>query len=350
MNEIRNMSPEEISAAGELRRKKKRAKKLAGLISLAVILAVLAVVYAVAAPLLSGEKDQDQLQTETIAVASLKKEDIKAVSYKNGETGDTVGLTLDSGTSRWIYAADSDYPVKQTVISDMITALTSLTAEREITEPNELSEYGLDKPSLEISVTSSNGDITGFTVGSYNGYAKCYYLTVSGSASVFTVSGDLTDKFDYTLDELIELQTLPSSVKFVSYTVTLPDGTTNTYSDEALLSQLEALSLMGWEKYKPTDDEKAAFGLDGETAVTIKVTYSESKAVSAENSSSQSVDVTSDYTLRVGGAVPPAEGESGSTQRYLFYGDSEIVYTADSSILGTLISGVAPAADTDAEQ
>lgn len=346
MEDIKNMSAEELSAAGELRRKKKRARRLATLILLAVVFAVLAVVYAVAAPLLSEKEDSDQGQSETIAVTSLK--DVTSLSYTDGKTGETVDLELDSQSSRWLYALDNDYPVKQTVASDMIAAVTSLSAEREITEPQELSEYGLDKPTLKIKAASADGESCDFTVGAYNDYAGCYYLSVSGSSSVFTVSKEFADKFDYTLDDLIELQMLPSSVKFVSYSVTMPDGTTNIYNDEALLSQLESLTLMGWEKYKPTEEEKAAFGLDKDTAVTVKVTYSESKAVSAENSSSQSVDVTSDYTLHIGGAVPPAEGESGSTSRYLFYGDSEIVYTADSSIIGTLISGVAPAADTEA--
>ncbi len=33
-------------------------------------------------------------------------------------------------------------------------------------------------------------------------------------------------------------------------------------------------------------------------------------------------------------------GENSSSQRYLFYGDSPIVYKADSSILDALISGI----------
>ena len=161
---------------------------------------------------------------------------------------------------------------------------------------------------------------------------------------MFAIESSFKTKFNYTLDDLIVLESLPSGeLTFKEYTVTMPDGTENLYSDENLLTLFDDLELTGWADYKPSDEEITVYGLDSSSAVKMVVNYDEAKSIDTEENSdisNASVSVSGTYTLTVGGYVLDENGENSSSQRYLFYGDSPIVYKADSSILDALISGI----------
>ena len=89
---------------------------------------------------------------------------------------------------------------------------------------------------------------------SYNSYSQTYYMSVTGSDSVFAIESSFKTKFNYTLDDLIVLESLPSGeLTFKEYTVTMPDGTENLYSDENLLTlfdDLESVSYTHLDVYK----------------------------------------------------------------------------------------------------
>lgn len=328
---------------GELRRKRKRKAQLARLVGLVAVCAVLAVGYAVAVPHLSEE--EAETPDTSVPILNLTEEDVLSVSYTSSG-GETVSLSYDSTASKWLNASDAGYPVTQMPISAMATAVAQITAEREIVTPDEFSVYGLDEPSLTISVSYADGNDRVFKIGDYNEYIGYYYMCIDGAASVYTVSEDMVTAFDYTLDDLIELETLPSGsdITFTSYTVTMPSGESHTYEDEALIGLLSELAFTGWEKYDPTEEDKASFALGADTAVTITVNYEQKKTVAVEDgsSSASTVAVEGSYLLTVGGYYTDENGEASTSERWLMYDDSKIVYKADASLLDTLIAGVAP--------
>ena len=339
---------------GEERRKKKRAKKLGRLAAMLAVCAALAVTYAVISPLLSDDDSQtgEIDETASISVTSYDESNVRQMSYTDG-SGETVSLIFDEASSAWLYAGDPDYPVNQTTAAAMASAASAVSAVREITAPEAEDSYGLDSPVLTVSITFSDDSTVTYKVGDYNSYSQTYYMSVTGSDSVFAIESTLKTKFSYTLDDLIVLESLPSNdLTFKSYTVTMPDGTENSYSDENLLALFEDLELTGWADYKPSDEEKTVYGRDNSLAVKMIVNCDESKSINTdENSdiSNTSVSVAGTYTLTVGGYVLDENGENSSSQRYLFYGDSPIVYKADSSILDALISGIADSSETSSE-
>ena len=342
----------EYSDNGEERRKKKRAKKLGRLAAMLAVCAALAVTYAVVSPLLSEDNSQsdDTGDTAIISVTSYDDDNTRYISYTDSD-GKTVNLIFDTASSTWLYADDTDYPINQTTAAAMAVAASSVSAVRELTAPESEDSYGLDSPILTVSVTFSDDSTVTYKVGDYNSYSQTYYMSVTGSDSVFAIESSFKTKFNYTLDDLIVLESLPSGeLTIKEYTVTMPDGTENLYSDENLLTLFDDLELTGWADYKPSDEEITVYGLDSSSAVKMVVNYDEAKSIDTEENSdisNASVSVSGTYTLTVGGYVLDENGENSSSQRYLFYGDSPIVYKADSSILDALISGIADSSETD---
>ncbi len=340
---------------GEERRKKKRAKKLGRLAAMLAVCAALAVTYAIVSPLLSEDDSQsgDTEDTANISVTSYNKDNARYISYTNSD-GETVGLNFDTASSTWLCADDADYPINQTTAASMASAASSVSAVRELTAPEAEDSYGLDSPVLTISVAFSDDSTVTYKIGDYNSYSQTYYMSVTGSDSVFAIESSLKTKFSYTLDDLIVLDSLPSGdLTFKEYNVTMPDGTENSYSDENLLSLFDELELTGWADYKPSDEKKAEYGLDNLSSVKMVVNYDEAKAINTEENSDMSntsVSVSGTYTLTVGAYVLDDSGENSSSQRYLFYGDSPIVYKADSSILDALISGIADSSESDGSE
>lgn len=100
-------------------------------------------------------------------------------------TGKTVNLIFDTASSTWLYADDTDYPINQTTAAAMAVAASSVSAVRELTAPESEDSYGLDSPILTVSVTFSDDSTVTYKVGDYNSYSQTYYMSVTGSDSVF---------------------------------------------------------------------------------------------------------------------------------------------------------------------
>lgn len=83
---------------------------------------------------------------------------------------------------------EKGYEVNASVAEELRDTLANLTSQNEIAAGEDESEYGLDKPSMTITVTLSDGAEHSVEVGSLNSMLQAYYIRVDHSGTLYTMS------------------------------------------------------------------------------------------------------------------------------------------------------------------
>ena len=97
-------------------------------------------------------------------VTDIATEDVKAFSYQyNNET-----LSF----------------VKEDAVGTLVTTAAQLTADQEIRDYEDLSEYGLETPSNTITLTTGDGTTT-LLIGNKNDMLSQYYVKTDQSDSIY---------------------------------------------------------------------------------------------------------------------------------------------------------------------
>lgn len=134
-------------------------------------------------------------------VAYSANEGVTLISYFDAD-GTEVKLSLNGDT--WESAHDAEFPVNQSLAIAMAEKLKLVSAYRKIDDVTDLAQYGLDSPSLTVSVTSK-GESTAFSVGSQNTHTQQYYFTKKDDNTVYTIDSLFLSAFSYSLYELAVL-------------------------------------------------------------------------------------------------------------------------------------------------
>lgn len=220
----------------------------------------------------AAEAAEEAAANATIMVADYDYTTITDITYEKAGH-DRLSFVV-KGTA-WEYLADSHFPLNSEKITAMAGAIASIGAGRRVDEGSP-SDYGLDSPEYEIVVKYSDGSAHTYRIGDYNSFASGYYFSADGE--MYIIPSGLTSYFDYDLDDLLVLDTLPSSdwteTGYIqSVTVSL-DGVTSeiTGADEieTVIANVKKLYLNDCADWYATDDEKAACGIDGDDYVSVK--------------------------------------------------------------------------------
>lgn len=148
---------------------------------------------------LSAKNASASEAAKTIAILpDLQAEEISQLmwAYK-GET-----VTLHKSNQTWQAAEDAALTIDQSYPAAMLAALTSLTASRELSGIELTGEYGLTAPSYVYVITTNEQQEIVLTVGDRSSINSDYYLSVSGSDSVYLVNDTLISAFLYNLADL----------------------------------------------------------------------------------------------------------------------------------------------------
>ena len=132
----------------------------------------------------------------TIPLSSFAADDLTelAVTY-NGETN-----TLTVADGSWTLAEDPAYHLDATTCNTMVTALSALNANRQLTEePGE--DYGFTNESLTVTVTAA-GETNTFTFGAENAATGDIYLKKAGDDALYTVAASKAACFALSRAEL----------------------------------------------------------------------------------------------------------------------------------------------------
>ncbi len=291
------------------------------IILLATLLILLAAFFGLRA---FNDREEERIKEEEQAsqVEITKLSALQSISYKN-ETGE---ISLTKQEDQWVFSDEPKVKLDQSYITAMESAITDLTATRELEDPDELSYYGLEEPVCEIRAEDEDGTETTIYVG--NGTDSDYYLTADDKEKVYTGGSSLMSAVQYEKKQLIENDTVPSIGKDNVAKITiqgLEDGdvsyTAKDNEDEigTILGGVGALSFGDCEDYNVTGKALAGYGLNKKSRITLTITYKDD-------------DKEKNFCLYIG------KPDDTSTYRYVQVKDSNIVNKALTDTVDNLLN------------
>lgn len=302
-------------------------KKTVKLVSAVVVLGVLCAAYEGVNFYVTSQEEKETEENDTsVDLVSLEADDITAVSF----TADQNKVEFDKKDDSWTEKSDANFPVNQDTVDSAVKGVASLTADQEISDVEDMSQYDLDNPQNTITLTTADGD-TSLQIGMESSNNQYYVKKEDDDKNVYLVSSSSIEPFMGTLYDFAESGTFPSVTsatitdvkvdKENSYELTqdadnlfwnVSDGKTTEKADTTKAGTVtSAVGSLAYDKfvdYNCTDDSK--YGFDNPYAV-ITVKYTE------EEQETQTVEKT--LTIYVG-------DETGD-DRYVKVDDSKEVYT-----------------------
>ena len=288
-----------------------------------IILLVMILLLIVANGAASAWNDKSEKKKEKEAEASkiylTDAGDITAYSYSDGNQN----MSFTKADDTWEYDEDNEIPVNQDTVQSTADAIRQMEAVRELENPDQLSDYGLDKPSYTILFQDNDGVTTEILIG--NGAGENYYATVGDSGKVYTISSDFQNYLQFDLTNLVQYDTVPSigSGNLKSVTIT-ENGTDTVYEDDDQVGELAGgfgtLSLTDCVNYHASTEDLAEYGLDEGQRITAKAIYTDSS------------DKEQTFTVYLG------KTDDAGENRYIMVDGSDMVYRISETVAQNMIS------------
>ena len=315
-------------------------KKTVKLVSAVVVLGVACGAYVgVNSYVSSQEAKEAEEEDKSVDLISLKADDVTAVSFK----ADDADVEFDKKDDSWTEKSDADFPVNQDTVDNAVKGVASLTADQEISDVEDLSQYELDDPQNTITLTTADGDTT-LQVGMESSNNQYYVKKEDDDKNVYLVSSTSLEPFMGGLYDFAESGTFPSvtSATITDVKVDKEDGYELTQDADNLFWNVSdgkdtekadttkagnvtsAIGSLAYDKfvdYNCTDDAK--YGFDDPYAV-VTVKYTEEEAVESdeeESSEDEQETRTVEKTLTI------YVGDETGDDRYVKVDDSKEVYT-----------------------
>ena len=276
-------------------------KKTVKLVSAVVVLGVLCAAYEGVNFYVTSQEEKETEENDTsVDLVSLEADDITAVSF----TADQNEVEFDKKDDSWTEKSDANFPVNQDTVDSAVKGVASLTADQEISDVEDMSQYDLDNPQNTITLTTADGD-TSLQIGMESSNNQYYVKKEDDDKKVYLVSSSSIEPFMGTLYDFAESGTFPSVTsatitdvkvdKENSYELTqdadnlfwnVSDGKTTEKADTTKAGTVtSAIGSLAYDKfvdYNCTDDSK--YGFDDPYAV-ITVKYTEEEAVESDEDS-----------------------------------------------------------------
>ena len=134
------------------------------------------------------------------------------------ESGDTVfDLSLNVGT--WQTTGNPSYTVKQTAVQSLADTLSELQGTRRLENVSNAADYGIEGGSFQVTASWSDGTQTTYTLGDATPFADGYYLQLSDSADVYTITTNLSSTFSKTLTDMASMESIQTAETITRVTV-----------------------------------------------------------------------------------------------------------------------------------
>ena len=319
-------------------------KKTVKLVSAVVALGVACGAYVgVNSYVSSQEAKEAEEEDKSVDLVKLKADDVIAVSFK----ADDAEVEFDKKDDSWTEKSDADFPVNQDTVDNAVKGVASLTADQEISDVEDLSQYDLDDPQNTITLTTADGDTT-LQVGMESSNNQYYVKKADDDKNVYLVSSTSLEPFMGGLYDFAESGTFPSvtSATITDVKVDKEDGYELTQDADNLFWNVSdgkdtekadttkagtvtsAIGSLAYDKfvdYNYTDDAK--YGFDDPYAV-VTVKYSEEEAVESDEDT-EDTDSSEDEqdTQTVEKTLTIYVGDETGDDRYVKVDDSKEVYT-----------------------
>lgn len=305
-------------------------KKTVKLVSAVVVLGVLCAAYEGVNFYVTSQEEKETEENDTsVDLVSLEADDITAVSF----TADQNEVEFDKKDDSWTEKSDANFPVNQDTVDSAVKGVASLTADQEISDVEDMSQYDLDNPQNTITLTTADGDTT-LEVGMESSNNQYYVKKADDDNNVYLVSSTSIEPFMGTLYDFAESGTFPSVTsatitdvkvdKENGYELTqdadnlfwnVSDGKTTEKADTTKAGTVtSAIGSLAYDKfvdYNCTDDSK--YGFDDPYAV-ITVKYTEDEAVESDEDSEESTDADTEESTTDEAAADTSEDADASDE------------------------------------
>lgn len=182
--------------------------KTVKLVSGVAVLAVLSCAYlGVTSYVDSREKKEAEAQDTSVSLVDMEAENLTSVSFLSEDGEQEI---FEKKEDVWTKKGEEDFPVSQDTIDGAVNNLASLDADQELTEPEELSEYDLDKPQNKIVLTTQDGSETVLLVGMKNEVSGQYYIKKPDKDNVYLVSETVLTPFMGNAYSFAEAEAFPT--------------------------------------------------------------------------------------------------------------------------------------------
>lgn len=305
-------------------------KKTVKLVSAVVVLGVLCAAYEGVNFYVTSQEEKETEENDTsVDLVSLEADDITAVSF----TADQNKVEFDKKDDSWTEKSDANFPVNQDTVDSAVKGVASLTADQEISDVEDMSQYDLDNPQNTITLTTADGD-TSLQIGMESSNNQYYVKKEDDDKNVYLVSSSSIEPFMGTLYDFAESGTFPSVTsatitdvkvdKENSYELTqdadnlfwnVSDCKTTEKADTTKAGTVtSAVGSLAYDKfvdYNCTDDSK--YGFDDPYAV-ITVKYTEEEAVESDEDSEESTDADTEESTTDEAAADTSEDADASDE------------------------------------
>lgn len=305
-------------------------KKTVKLVSAVVVLGVLCAAYEGVNFYVTSQEEKETEENDTsVDLVSLEADDITAVSF----TADQNEVEFDKKDDSWTEKSDANFPVNQDTVDSAVKGVASLTADQEISDVEDMSQYDLDNPQNTITLTTADGD-TSLQIGMESSNNQYYVKKEDDDKNVYLVSSSSIEPFMGTLYDFAESGTFPSVTsatitdvkvdKENGYELTqdadnlfwnVSDGKTTEKADTTKAGTVtSAIGSLAYDKfvdYNCIDDSK--YGFDDPYAV-ITVKYTEEEAVESDEDSEESTDADTEESTTDEAAADTSEDADASDE------------------------------------
>ncbi len=148
-----------------------------------------------------------------------KEAEDNSVMLNDFEADSIVNLTVTSKDENfafvkegdtWILQGEEDYPLSQSKLTSMAAGIAKLSATRMVVEnPEDLSEYGLNQPSILIKAVTTEGKEYSLQIGDKLPTDTDYFGTTSDD-TVYVIPMATRTKYAVTKEELFDVESSPS--------------------------------------------------------------------------------------------------------------------------------------------
>lgn len=212
--------------------------KIKTLISLLVLCAIAFLAY-----FIISANSSSQTTNEPNSYVYVDQNDIDSVRVFTFDASlqDEVSLTYSSKIG-WCLDHNEHIPLKNTETRAIISAFSTVVATQKVeSASSDLSEYGLDNPSYNVSIKAL-GNTKHYYFGDFNKSLNSYYFKTDQSSTIYLVPANYIENLKISIIDLLNPNELPNLNNIQSATVTSVSGAV-TVADEALISALSSLSI-----------------------------------------------------------------------------------------------------------
>jgi hypothetical protein len=154
-----------------------------------------------------SKEAQEAQAEEDISLSHIDGSKAVKIDFKNQHGN----MTLVKENDIWINEADKKFPVNQTYASDMLETMADISATRIILkDAKDLTEYGLEEPSLIVTLTLEDNTKISVMLGDEIPIEGGYYALADNNSIVYAFDSTFYTSFQYTESQMIEMEETPS--------------------------------------------------------------------------------------------------------------------------------------------